>query len=417
MLLLKADAGSTALHEALLEACSVNDVYDRQCEDSRETYLHKLIIASGAQAFFRRALLEKLNGATHTLQGDLQEAQMGLAQIFAILCLMAAKDEDFDRHDLYAFFDKIPEDLAQLCLSPMVQLEGMDGLLRCVRRIHDEVVADYDQNGWIFHSLIETLAERDGAEIASQELQQARGEVAELDRILVLKEAAPLTKTKREIIDYATFKEKLDTTGRTWGGRDFTDVELIEASNDLLNQHEISRLRAYLNIFRLRRFALPAVNLLPLLQHEDLRVAGGATVALGNLKDEIVREAAFSAFRDGKLAQAVQLLKSNYQMGDFAVIEAELTKAKLDHAAFHALGSAVLNLAENDPLAATEANAMLVKLYMSGRCSLCRRSAVKLLAKFDAIPDWMVQELPFDVYSDMAEIGRSTPSALPAAES
>ncbi len=401
MLLLKANTSSPVLREALLQACVVNEVYDRQCEDSREIYLHKLIIAAGAQPFVRQAFLEKLNGASESLQDGQREIQLGLAQVFAIVCLMAAEDVRFDRHDLYAFFDKSPKDLMELCLWPLVRLDGIGGLLRCVRRVHDDIVSDYDQNGWVFDCLVQTLAERDGSETAARELQNARGEVVELDRLMALNEAPP-KKTTREVVDYATFKRKLDATGRAWGGRDFTEGELIEASHDLLKEREVDRLRAYLNIFWKRRFPLPASELLPLLQHEDLRVALRATQALSNLKDEKVRGAALSMLREGRLAQAVRLLKSNYVTGDFAIVDTELMNATLDDNAFHNLGSAVLNLAENDPLALTEASAVLIKLYLSGRCSLCRQSVVKLLAKVDAIPNWMAQELPFDVNGDMA---------------
>jgi hypothetical protein len=410
MLLLKADTSSSAMREALLQACFINEVYDRQCEDSREIYLHKLIIASGTQAFFRDALLQKLNSAADSLQGGPQEVQLGLAQIFAILCLMAAEDGGFDRHDLYAFFDKSPKDLVELCLWPLVRLDGVGGLLRCVRWIHDDVVADYEQNGWIFHCLVETLVERDGTDTAAIELQKARGKVAELDRLMILNEAGRPKNTTLELVDYAAFKRKLDTTGRARGGQNFTEVELIAAANDLLNERESDRMRAYLTIFRKRHFPLSAVELLPLLHHEDRQVASGATWALGNLKDEKVREAAFSVLRDGRLAQAIRLLKSNYRAGDFAVIGAILETAALDDDALHALGSAVLDLVQNDPVAVNEAKGLLIRLYESGRCSLCRRSAVKLLAKADAIPNWMAQELPFDVNANIAEVSSLTTS-------
>jgi hypothetical protein len=406
MVLLKADTRSPILRKALLQACLVNEVYDRQCEDSRETYLHRLIVATGGQTFFRDAFLQRLHGGVNVLEDAPQDVQLGLAQIFAILCLMAAEDDHFDRNDLHMFFDKSPRGLAELCLWSLVRLDGLSGLLRCVRRIHDDVVADYEQNGWLFGGLVETLIERDGAGIAATELQEARSEMAELNQLMVLKEAEIPARATPELINYAAFKRNLDATGRASGWRNFTDVELTMAANDLLSEREPGRIRAYLAIFRVRRFPQPVEELLPLLHHSDRQVSLRAAQALGNLKDEKVREAAISALRKGYLAQAVRLLKSNYRAGDFAIIEAKLEEAVLDDGTFHSLGGAMLDLAKNDPVAANEASALLIRLYEFGRCSLCRAHAVKLLAKENAIPNGMDHELPFDVHDYSAEIDR-----------
>ncbi len=412
MLMLMASGGTPALRDLLLEACLVNEVYDRQCEESRENFLHQLIAASGDAAFFHAALWRQLReaqagpGAYETVK-----QRLGLAQIFAILCLMADGQDEAARRDLRAWFDASPEELGDLCLWSLVQLDGLPGLLRCLPRIAPGILADFDERGWLFRSLADALRERDGEAAADAALLAARREVPALDRLMALDEAWQPAAPSPARKDYATFRRQLDETGRASGGRHFTTAELAMAARDLMAERDAKRLRAYLLVFCRRPFPLPPDGLLPLLGHADPHVARAAAMVLGGMADERVRQAALAMLQQGRATNAIRLLRTNYRRGDAAAIGRALDAA-VDDDAFHALGFALIDVARNDAAAAADAAPLLLRLYEEGRCSVCRGSAATLLAGAGAMPDWMARELPFDVGGGLAEaVASSSPAA------
>ena len=61
-------------------------------------------------------------------------------QVFGILCLIATEDHDLDRAILRDFLFNVDYDkIGSHCMDMFVELEGMEGLLLCVRQFHSKL--------------------------------------------------------------------------------------------------------------------------------------------------------------------------------------------------------------------------------------------------------------------------------------
>ena len=93
-------------------------------------------------------------------------------------------------------------------------------------------------------------------------------------------------------MDYAAAREALAAGGRwlprAWS-RHASAEELAQAARDLLAEHDVRKLRAYLHLFRGRQFPAPASSLFTLVRHEDGMVASDAAQILGRLGGSDVR--------------------------------------------------------------------------------------------------------------------------------
>ena len=233
--LLMREAGDEGdLYDALLASCLTNQLFDRQIDEPRTPYLHRLIHASGHYEKYQNDLLRALKSS------DNVSPDQDNSQIFGILCLVAQQNGDFDRAPLRNFLLSADYDETSYdCLDRYVQLEGVSGLIFCIRLHGRRILENYDLEGSAFSSMREELIGRDGEEAAERALQAARAECPELDRLMILEaETAETAALLPPPADYAAAKASFDPRRgfpREWVEM-ASDADLLLAAHDVLRE-------------------------------------------------------------------------------------------------------------------------------------------------------------------------------------
>ena len=396
MILLSEAPDNPEFSQALLHACLVNQVYDRQCEEDRVNYLYDLISQTGKREFYRAELFR------HLLMPAPETEAIDKAQIYGILCCIAAERHDDDRRVLHEFLVEADyNSIASICIYRYVWLEGVDGFLFCVRQFLESLTDDFSENGWVFSSLLDTLKERDGEDASVEALEKARSGWPKLDELLRLNAAKDnaVASNPELVLDYATVKVSLDPMRgfpRSWINS-ATAEELILAARDLLNESEEKKIWRYLQVFGGKDFPLPPSELFRFVESEDKRISGAAVRALRRLSHPDVRGLALKKIVEGTNPElAIRLLASNFQSGDLRAVEALIDRSCPDEETWHRIGLALLELLRWASVPPEESRSLLLKLYEETPCSLCRGGFAEKLSAAGHVPDWMAREARFD---------------------
>ena len=386
------------LNAQLLRACTEDLAYDRQCEESRVPYLFQLIRMTGQAGTYRAALEGSLTAA------KLADAIGNIAQVFGILCRFAAADGA--DQSLLRDFVLTTEDrkLAMACAWELVRLQGIDALLACADHFRSEIAAE----PWLVASMAHELEERDGASAAASALEQARRADAEFDRLMSLAEGETNSVKKPTAgPEYAVLKAKVEDGTckffpRTWviGA---SEMEIDRVANDLLAEADETRAMAYLTAFRSRPFPGDPTRLFPLLRSANRRVAYRAADALALIRHPAIRSCGLQLIAQGQADPGIRLLRSSYGDGDLVLVRTQLDQLAPDANAYHGVGLSALSLIKNVAEPQDEARAILLHLYENEPCSLCRGTAVDLLAAMNGVPDWISKEGRYDAESSIAE--------------
>jgi hypothetical protein len=94
-----------------------------------------------------------------------------------------------------------------------------------------------------------------------------------------------------------------------------------------------------------------------------------------------------------RLEQAVGLLRSNFELSDWALLE-ELTVSDLDRDTFHAMSFDIEHVFEDHQ--DNEGVPSLLNLYEYNPCSACRERLVELLYSLGQLPDHIREECKYD---------------------
>ncbi len=393
-LLLRRD-GPEPYRDALLHACLHDLRYGWPCEGSREVYLFELIQFTGEASLYRRAILDAL-----AAQGEKAEEY----HLFEIALLFAQQGDAEARQVMYDAFTANAERQDYTGGDEIVRLDGLDGFLFVAERF---VRAPGEWEPWHVRSWVSLLEEREGEGRAWQVVEAAcagdpsHAALLELVRAQRAQRDELRAPRKRPELDYAAVRQQIEQNGTKglyvrlgyWGkGAREADLEL--AARDLLKEEDPERLRAYLWIFRMRRFPLDHTPLLTLAHNEDDRLSRAASDALSHVEHPTVRALAMELLDPPeRYCDVVDLLRSNWRQEDEALVE-RLLETPQEPEGFHSLGLSVRDLLEEHPEIAGERSLLL--LYEHGSCSLCRYGVVDLLIKKDRLPEWMREECAFD---------------------
>jgi hypothetical protein len=398
----------------LLSACKTNLTYDPQCEAERAPYLYRLITLTGRSDFFWTELLRCLDNVDPSSTGN-------IAQIFGILCLLASGRIDHDHRSLREFLASEAirkaefEHVGHPCGEHLIRLDGLAAFLELIHLYHAELLDNFEaQSGWAYRSWGEALSVRDGVQSTAAALERARSSSSELDLLISLDvDTASVARTfveqPNDAIDYAAAKVGLDPKkgfSLFWIKSASAD-DLFAAASDLVLETDAMKIRAYLRIFTARDFPLNPEPLFAIVKGANSRNAWQATRALGRLHDHRIRGLAFELLDGLDIPSAIRLLCSNYQPGDFMIIERAIHEADpLDDNGWHSVGLAVLALIDAATIPPIESRDMLLSLYENIPCSLCREEVVRKLHEYDLVPRWMLKECAFDAEPRTAEISK-----------
>lgn len=396
-LLLQQDPANVELNAELLRACIENLTHDRELEESRATYLHRLIRMTGRATAYRTALEARLRAV------DIEDVVVDFGQIFEVLSRLIA-DEGGDQDILRDFVLTTRDRSAAMAGAwELVRLQGLDALLACAHRFSDEIV----QEPWLIGSLVRELEERDGEKAVAIVLEEARKADAEFDRLMSLHVAARTRpESGQKDLTYEMLKAEINQGTRSqfplqWI-RQATEVEIELAASDLLAEDDDEGLLAYLRIFSRRRFPRSPERLLPLLDRSNLTVAHRAAYVLGQIRDAQVRIRGLELIAEGRAALGLKLLHSSYEAEDLPRFRPALDSLQADANDLHWAAGGLIDMIETMADLPPEPHAILLHVYDVTPCSICRARVVDLLAERSVIPDWMAEEGRYDAESTIA---------------
>jgi len=391
----------TPFRQTVLHACT-HKTDDLATGGDRTEYCLNLMLSIGDEKFFRTGIFHAL-----TLEPKNPE-KFDLGQTIELAGSVAQNGDSEIKLAMYAAIERAGFSRAGHCVSDLIKLDGIDALLFAA----DLLPSDIEDDGlWQVGHLVSSLQERDGTESANEAIERASRESPRLRRMLELYEASEPKQAEKGIWpltrpDYPELKRLIAERGAmgyllAWG-RSASAEELEMAADDLIDETDPGRIFAYLKIFRDQRFPRPTNRLLELADHSEIRIARHAVGVLSQLNSPAIRSRALTYLSiPARAGDAADLLASNYQAGDFQLIEAQL-REPMDAEDLHHFGMGIRHLLNaHFP---REAEQSLLLLYENGYCSQCRHRFVERLIELQKLPDWMRSECHFDAWDDTRKL-------------
>lgn len=401
--------GVAPYREALLHACTHHLGYDKQSEDSRAPYLWKLIELSKERPFFHKGLLFALK--EHGRERD----DYDWSQIFALARHFVLQNDKEMKQAMYSAFEALGFDKAGVSSADhLVRLDGVEGFLFVVRQY---AIEDSSREGWELDSLMSELEECIGKEEAGKiiaEKAQADPKLGPLLQAVIehrrlWDEGKARQEKPAPTVGYSVIKSQIEKMSNTYWpeglhawSKSATAEELKAAADDLLAEKDARKLQAYFRIFRNLPFPGDIDGLLAFVDDEREKVRHFAVSAASNVSNPAVRRKALALLNSPERAgHGAELLQSNFQAGDFSLIEQALQRTG-DIDVIHDLGFAVRRILEKN--LTPDAEKALLVLYEKNPCALCRADCVRFLLVLEKLPEWMRHECAYDADGDTVKL-------------
>ena len=193
---------------------------------------------------------------------------------------------------------------------------------------------------------------------------------------------------------------KASTTSlRIWGTH-ASEKDLAQVAEHIAHLREPDQLSRGLSVFEEREFPLDYSTLIPLCWHEDEQVVWHAAKTLSHFSDPRIRAASLHLRENAEtLRESLWLLEKNMTDDDWFWLEAMTSDLSDDETETLNTGVRGVIEANLDP----RAQRILIQLYESGSCAMCRSGITNLLSDLGCLPDWMLEELQKDSYSYLRE--------------
>ncbi len=359
--------GPQGVLEQLLDVCRCHPAYDPQCEWDRTDWVLGLVRLARVEPQAREAVGETLRAGTH--HWDIRHA----AELAAALG---------EREALYAALERqAVEDWVVGEL--IVRLDGLEGarrVLAIAREPLDPTLAEALEE-------VGALVDRPVADSSINAL----GMVPILNRLT------------RDPNAYAELTFEQARAGRcliSWGAGAPREA-LMLCLEALVRTSDPELATELLSAFARR--ALPEFDrrLLVFLDGSEPLLRRRTATALSNTPHPLIREAVLERLaRDGLSSHLLVALSSNVEAGDAALFSSQLPREP-----DHDLVSGVVDMYARSP--PPDAVEPLLWAYERSPCSNCRGEAVKILARLEALPGWLVEEAEFDCNEVVREAVRS----------
>lgn len=395
-----------AYAETIITACLYNPVYDPLIDTDRAPYLAELIALTGAEALYRRAILEAL--------GDPEE-EMDERQLCDFAVIFARDGDAAARRALYARFADNASCGDTTGYRQIIALDGAEGVLHVVRTFGAALrrAVRFDDEWFPDHLLDDLQPLLDDAADADPDLAAFRQHVEAASARHAATEARQAQYRawlgRLPTIPYAEVLQQsvaghLSPGRRSRWGAAAPEAELLLAARDLLAATDSAEQLLLLPFFTTRPFPLDHRGLLPLLNSPHERVASFAATALGLIAHPAIRALALALVAaPGRRDHGLRLLAGNLVPADYVVLEA-LVIAETDDDALHNLTDCVRTSFERLP--APEAAGVLEQLYERGPCGLCRQDIVAALLALGPLPAFLAAECRYDADPALRELVR-----------
>ena len=384
-------------HEAaIVHACLHNTAYDPQCEGDRADYMYEVIGRTGAQEHFAGIISDGLLAVKKFWDAD---------HLFELTGRFASDSNGRARDALYEKFRRDDVEEHFVGAHPIITLEGINGLLFVVDFIGQKLITEPglgpDNDLLLSHAT--EVTGQDATAILEEKARTNPNLRRYLDALASSKTLQENSKRSEPFhqLPYAQVREQIERGGATvprnalmgWGRRASTDA-IAQAAADLLQAEDEAAQIAYARMFSRREFPLAPDKLLRMAQSSNDDLASAAISALEHLQDPRIRTLALELMeKRRRIHGTLALLARNYLPGDHVLIESQLA-TDCDEDEYHSLAGGALDVFCAQPV--QEALGSLLMLYERIRCSICRLSAVKILAKQGIMPDWMAAECLHD---------------------
>jgi hypothetical protein len=415
--------GLSEVVDDVLAACLRNQAYDPQCEDGRAPWLFRMFRDTPEYPRFAAAICAAL--ATE------QESCHDLSQLIRLVSVMAQAGDQVAADALRARFSPQviqPDDEAWSDADALVALDGVPAALALARHM-GPLLAEYDWRLPSLDTLCDGLPILDEAESA---LRRLAVKDEDLRRYLAFTDAErqrfrlqqEVSQEQRQQARHAracqelTLQAILAAASRMEGefpgrymrfGRCATLEELHSVLQCLETELRDEVCLRLLWVFR--RTPLPALTtkVWACARSAPGQLRDAALTALGQTRHADIGCFAREALRGGHLAEGdaalLELFVSNYAAGDAALIHAALPSACANDDTLHAMGSSLLHLCEENP--GTEIAPLLMWICEQTPCTICRRSAVKIMVDHNCLSVSMAEECSEDADEDTREYGRA----------
>ena len=382
--------------DALLDACTHNLCYDRQCEETRGYYLANLVGMTSRPKYFRDGVLGALRSETNEFGPD------DVVQMFGL-----ARHWKEGRQALYDVFARRGFRSAGIgCAQYLVKMDGVDALLFTLQYFGR--IAKSEQ-AWQFQSLVSELEEKEGAEKAAGMLAEAAPGDRRLARLMkfVREAEEPEVKKAGPRASYESARRKVRgqqsrVTSLVVWARKTTAKELRLAADDFRKEKDEGRLLQYMRIFGFRDFPGSYDKLIELTTRGNWRLSHAAANILAKIDAPELRAIGLELLASADRCDlGLTLLKGRGRPGDYPRIEAALRR-KMDDGLYHSFGINVREYVASN--FTREAVPCLLLVYEDGLCSMCRRSVVQKLIELDALPEYIREECQYDADSDTRQL-------------
>lgn len=388
--------GVANFESEVLEAATNCLVYDTQIDGYREWWLARLCESAGlidaivnlqpggsAQDRSQRAaLLMEFTGMGY---------QTALPKLYDMCCF------DHPDHEIYG-------------CSELIRIDGERGLIFVAKRLGGRLIqdADYWVSDWELTSFDELHGEGRGKAVLA-EAALSDGDIrAYLEGVESCSLSAGTGKIGRpetiepveDIVELIKTSQKLEPRLRGWGRR-APHGHLAKVAELLTTERlPVTLINA---LVCLGRNGLPSfdADLLWLVFHEDDDVRFHATRLFAHHDEPQVRSAGLALIRSGDLLGGTAMLQLSARNEDVEPILSALDGENLGEEG-HGILSNLIQLVERNE--AIREPLIPLYVYEYSPCMHCRERAIEILIKWEACPQWLLDEASRDASADIRSL-------------
>ena len=360
--------------DVLLAACVENLQFDRQCEENRAEYMIRLLKIARLETEARGAILRAL----------------------------PTSEEGRDRDWTIDLLEVLAKEGDETAWSTLRDLAAGGN-----ERAEDNLATTDDAGlTWVTEYVLPRLPDDERYRIGfwlPDEESNDRTDLQRRLRVLVSEWEAECETTRRQRPppkpSTRTFLQRLDAgKGEYAGAFDFAHEASPRlwraAARRFLRENRARPLRVYASLCRHRPWPL---SLAPLFRHAMHPLRGRVVRrVLGTLDSPAVRRFGLGLLRRRPLPwDALRILRSSLRPGDEpAILTALVSVERGDVGTRHDPALDAVDLFRKHPSLAWQSSAEWI--FLHSPCSLCRSSAVNWMAEHGHLPEWIVEEAPYD---------------------
>ncbi len=410
--------GAAEFRDEILEAATVNQVFDPQVNGTRGEWLAELCLAAGvAETVIAKSIPEDHNDREQRTALMLAFARRGIAGAREALyaCLGRARGSS----DVYASRE-------------IIELDGEAGLLFVVRAMGSLLATEADFSVWGYELSVfdeqhgegrgRALLEREAASDASirvylEHVTRYEAELAEERRAASGDdEQTSRRKRKRMSVQEALRRISASQPGKpeyylTSWGRQAEPAELQQALGLLLSSSNPRVLESALRALSGPDHPPLDPRILELTVHADDEVRFWSGRVLSKHSRADIRELGLVALARGDAQVGLEILRSSAQAEDAdALLRALVSLRSADPDRLHGAESTALEMLEDCP--GLPGAAIALEIYEQSACAHCRGRAFEHLLELRACPQWVVDECANDGAEWIREVAiRGLPQA------